>query len=122
MTKLTVTNKKPQKNQLYNNSKTSNQDLSIIIIIIYPHLIQLNFTLAHDNYVELFLLHTKLYLPNNIRLDANYESLKIVTHNFERDATRINCAKVNYVSIDNGFPYPKNFKDYSLYVYMLRLR
>ncbi|CAF1939336.1 unnamed protein product [Rotaria magnacalcarata] len=109
MKELTLINKKPQKNK----SKNNNQDL---LIIQYPHLTTLNLLEAHDDYVELFLLDTKLYLPNNVRLCARYESLRLLTDNFERDETRINSAKMHYACYDNVLP--NHFKDYFLNIEM----
>ncbi|CAF1509774.1 unnamed protein product [Rotaria sordida] len=115
MRKLSVINNKPQRNK----SENDNQDL---LIIKYSHLTELNLLEAHDDYIELFLLDTKLYLPNNVHLIAHYESLRLLTDNFQRDATRINCAKMEFTSYDNVFPFPTHFKDYFLHVDMPRLR
>ncbi|CAF4770683.1 unnamed protein product [Rotaria sp. Silwood2] len=54
---------------------------------------------AHDDYVEQFLLNTRTSLPNNVSLYINYKSLERVTHNFTRDATRINSTKINYLNL-----------------------
>ncbi len=70
--------------------KNSNEDLSIIE---YPYLTQLDLLGAHDDYVEQFLINTKMRLLNNVSLYVIHGSLERVTHNFKRDATRINCAK-----------------------------
>ena len=87
---LTVVNNKPKKNKLHNDNK----DCSIIK---YPRLTTLILTNAHEDYIEQFLLDTKISLPNNVHLFVEYQSLEKVTHNFKRDATRANCAKVNYM-------------------------
>ncbi|CAF5133013.1 unnamed protein product, partial [Rotaria sp. Silwood1] len=98
MKNLTVINDKPQKNKLYRKSKNVHtQDLSIIE---YPHLIDLRFYQAHDDYVEQFLIDTEICLSSNIHLHVNYEALERITENFTRHATRINCAKLRYLYLN----------------------
>jgi hypothetical protein len=63
-------------------------------------------------FFELNLLDTKICLPDNISPFVKYRSLKRVTHNFKRDATRINCTKLKYLYTDDGLQFPKHFKDY----------
>jgi hypothetical protein len=101
MNRLSVTNRKPQNN---------NQQLSIIE---YLHLTHLDLTNTHHDYAEQFLLDTKMCLPNNVHLYIDYKSLKRVTHNFRRDATKINCSKVRYVCT-NDIRFPKHFRNYFL--------
>ena len=59
-----------------------------------------------------------MYLKNNIILCIPYESLRRVTHNFTREVTRINCAKINelklcdatkclYTALKAYFPFAK---------------
>ncbi len=88
---LTIINQMLQYDKQCIKSKNHNQDLSIIR---YPHLIRLRFTTAHDDYVEQFLVNTKMSLPNNVYLSVYYQSLKRVTHSFTRNTTRINGAKL----------------------------
>ncbi|CAF4358988.1 unnamed protein product, partial [Rotaria sordida] len=78
---------------------------------------------VHDDYIEQFLFHTKTYLQKNIIVYVDYESLQRVTHNFTRDSTRINCAKISKLhlwsqekrsnSLEEYFPYAKIY--YRLY-------
>ena len=60
-------------------------------------------------------------LPNDVSLYANYEPLKRVTHHFKRDATRSNCAKVDYKCVlsRNFYDIPQHFEDYFLNVKIL---
>ncbi|CAF1563038.1 unnamed protein product, partial [Rotaria sp. Silwood1] len=74
--KLTLNNQKPRKNKQYTKSKDDEQDFSIIK---YSHLIYLNLYEAHEDYIELFLDHTKTYLPSNMDLAIDYELLKKAT-------------------------------------------
>ncbi|CAF1372803.1 unnamed protein product [Rotaria magnacalcarata] len=109
MKELTVINAKPQKNKLYRKSKNDNQDLSIIK---YPHLIRLNLFQAHDDYVEQFLVDTDMCLPNHVHLSVNYEVMKMVTENFTRNATRINCEKLRSLYLWGTCEITKHVKDY----------
>jgi hypothetical protein len=114
MEELIVINSKSQKNKLYNDDKGFS-------IIKYPHLTSLSLIRTHDDYIEQFLLDMKMCLPNNVHLFANDEFLKRMTHNFTKDATRINCAKVNYICTTLNYRYDnsqvaKYFKDYFLHV------
>ncbi|CAF2989699.1 unnamed protein product, partial [Rotaria sp. Silwood2] len=82
---LTVINQKRQIDKQIRKSKNENKDLPIIE---YPHLAQLDLTGAHIDYHEQFLVDTKTYLPNNLRLSMNCRSAKKVTRNFRRNTTR----------------------------------
>ncbi|CAF5176428.1 unnamed protein product, partial [Rotaria magnacalcarata] len=103
MKKLTLLNEKPQTN--------NNQHFSIIK---YPRLIELVLYDAHEDYVEQFLLDTKSSLPFDIDLYVYFRPLKKVTHNFTRDATRINCSRVKFSYYKSMKRIPKHFKDYFL--------
>jgi len=109
--KLTLINNKPQNHKRYRKSKNNNENLSIIE---YPHLTHLNLDEAHDDYVEQFLFDTKICLSNDLALYINYQQLKRVTHNFKRNATRINCSKIIYSYGDYILRVPTHFKDYFL--------
>jgi hypothetical protein len=109
MKKLTVSNNKPQKNKLYRKSKNNNQDLSIIK---YPHLTQLILLEAHDDYVEQFLDHTEVSMPNNVHLVVCYQAMKRVTENFTRHETRVNCAKLGSLHLLDVYQWIKPVKDY----------
>jgi hypothetical protein len=65
--------------------------------MISNHLTALSLIEAHEDYHEEFLLDIKTCLPTGVSLRINYRLLAKVTHNFERDATRINCSKINYL-------------------------
>ncbi|CAF3161616.1 unnamed protein product, partial [Rotaria sp. Silwood2] len=109
MEKLTVVNKKSQNNKLCNKSKNDNQDLSIIK---YPHLTDLILYEVHDDYIEEFLVDMKMCLSNHVNLSIQYEPLKRVTHNFTRNATRFNCAKLNSLFLNGKCRVPKHVKAY----------
>ena len=112
MKKLTLNNCKPQKHKRCRKSKDNNQHSSIIR---YPHLTDLILNEAHDDYVEQFLIDTKTYLPTNTYLLSDYRSIRKVTHNFTREATRMNCSKANYVYYGMKIGrVPNHFEDYFL--------
>ncbi|CAF4136195.1 unnamed protein product, partial [Adineta steineri] len=71
MKKLTVDHHKAQTNKQCRKSKNEN-----ITIREYHHLTLLSLEAAHEDYLEEFLLDTKIYLSNGVNLLANYETLK----------------------------------------------
>ena len=102
MEKLTVNNEKRQINKRFGKSKNENRDL---VIIKYPHLKELNLFYACIDYHEQFLLGTKTCLPFGVRVFMNYELAKEVTRNFRRNATRSNCAKLNWVHLSRNLQF-----------------
>jgi hypothetical protein len=114
MEQLSLSNRKSQNEKLSSESNNNNQNLSLIEFFCLNELVISN---AHDDYIEQFLINTKTYLQNNIILYINYQSLQRVTYNFTRDATRINCTKINKLhlcgrgeqsnSLEEYFPYAK---------------
>jgi hypothetical protein len=81
-----------QRKQLTKSINENNQEYSIIK---YLHLTKLDLFNVHDDYVEQFLHIEKTCLPKNIELKVAYKALQRVTHNFTRETTRINCAKIS---------------------------
>ncbi|CAF1644497.1 unnamed protein product [Rotaria socialis] len=90
MKELTINNRKAQNNKQLMKLNNDNQIMSIIE---YRYLTRLNIINTHDDYVELFLFDTKISLPNNLHLCADYQSLKRVTYDFTRDITRNHSSK-----------------------------
>jgi hypothetical protein len=91
MERLSVKNDKPQNFKQFYGPITDNRNFSVIE---YPFLNELIIVSVHDDYIEQFLLHFKACFQDSI-LSINYESLQRITHDFTRDDTRINCAKIN---------------------------
>jgi hypothetical protein len=112
MKKLTVINQKPQNKrrceQLNNHDQT-------VPIIQCPRITLLDLYRVHDDYIEQFLVDTNTCLPDTIYLIINYKSLERVTHNFTRNSTRINCAKLRSLGISVKHPIPGCVKDYFPY-------
>ncbi|CAF1531691.1 unnamed protein product [Rotaria sordida] len=96
MQELYVENHKSQNHKQSYESSNDNQNLSVIE---YCFLSDLRIMSVHDDYIKEFLFNTKASLPNNVTLRIKYESLQRVTHNFTRDATRINCAKIDRLDL-----------------------
>ena len=83
-------------------------------MIQFPHLTCLILYDAHDDYIELFLDHTRVSLSNNVHLNLDFEPLKRVTYHFTRDMTRINCQKLKSLLL-NGYGLPKYARSYFLH-------
>jgi len=115
MEELTISNSKAQNDKQFIKSENHNQTLPIIE---YPNLTTLRFFESHDDYVELFLSHTKVSLPNIVRLAVNYQSLERVTYNFTRNTTRINCAKFVSLYLYGEHEVDERVKDYFPHVYI----
>ncbi len=82
-----------KKLSLHNYEPQTNNHLQWSIIK-YHHLIEIDLVRTHEDYLEEFLNNTKMCLLNNVHLRVCYDSLKKVTDDFTRDATRINCSKI----------------------------
>jgi hypothetical protein len=77
--------------------------------IIFPHLLLLDLTEVHVDYIKQFLIETNTHLLN---LGIKYVSLAMITHNFTNDATRLTCAKVRSLRVAEPFVRPENFDQY----------
>jgi len=98
---LYICNDKPQKDK--ENSST---------LITFAHLTLLNLDMAHVDYAEQFLFEKKTHLPRLLNLGIGYELLAMVTNNFTNDETRVHCAKLKSLEIDEPFVRPENFYQY----------
>lgn len=67
---------------------------------------------SHIDYVDQFLNETKTRLPRLTKLKVNYELLTIVTKNFTRDTTRLNCSKVKQLIVREILVHSKDFNVY----------
>ncbi|CAF2898294.1 unnamed protein product [Rotaria sp. Silwood2] len=102
--KLSIINLRPQ-------SANSN-DNQLYSIVKYPYLISLRLMVVYHDYVEQFLNDTKTHLPRLTELAVDDNQLKLVTENFTRDTTRLNCIKVNKLDIDQTKVQSKDFYIY----------
>jgi len=69
-------------------------DNQLYSIVKYPYLISLHLVDVHIDYVDQLLNERKTHLPRLTELTIDYDHLTIVTDNFTRDTTRLNCIKV----------------------------
>ncbi|CAF2155258.1 unnamed protein product [Rotaria magnacalcarata] len=106
---LTINNRKAQNKKQFIKS---NNDDQILSIIEYPNLQRLNLSDTHDDYVELFLFDTKIFLPNDLHICAHYQSLKTVTHYFTRYTTGSNCVKLAALYVDKMDQINEHIKNY----------
>ncbi|CAF2668538.1 unnamed protein product [Rotaria sp. Silwood2] len=109
MEKLSLINHQSQKHKQSYKSINDNYNSTIVK---YNYLIALDIEEVHDDYIEEFLFNTKTYFHNNILIYINYKSLERVTHNFTRDVTRINCAKINEIFLFGKKNYSNSLRDY----------
>ena len=110
--KILVLKNKQAQQQHKQSQRSINENNQHNSIITYPHLIKLDLYNAHDDYVELFLDHTRISLFNKIRLCVNYQLLERVTHQFTRETTRFNCAQVTRLDIYTRFKMTDHFRTY----------
>ncbi len=107
--KLSVMNFE-SKSQILDKSNSDVNQLNTVVE--YPYLISLRLELVHVDYVEQFLNETKTHLPRLIKLTVDYDQLTIVTENFTRDATRLNCVKVKKLVVKKALAHSKDFYVY----------
>ncbi|CAF3386043.1 unnamed protein product, partial [Rotaria sp. Silwood2] len=99
---LNIMNLVPQNNWYFNNNNNHSYT-----IIEYPHLVSLDITFVHTDYIEQFLMETKTYLPRLNELKVCYAGLDIVTENFTRDVTRRNCTNIKQLITEDRLVYPQ---------------
>ncbi len=104
--KLTVHNETPQINKQFRKSKN-------LSIIKFPYLKELDLFQSCIDYYEQFLCDTITDLPFDVHVCMIYELVKEVTHNFTRNRTRGNCAKINYVNLRTKIKYGGYSDDFS---------
>lgn len=80
--------------------------------IEYPNLTHLKLDANVDHYLELFLDDNRVCLSTYINLYVDYPRLQRVTHDFTRDLTRRNCAKVKSLLHIDRWNVPKHFHQY----------
>ncbi|CAF2983243.1 unnamed protein product [Rotaria sp. Silwood2] len=101
-----------KKLSLHNYSAQENNHLQWLVIK-YHHLVEIDLINIHEDYVDEFLNNTKTCLADNVGLRVCYDSLEKKTNTFTRDATRMNCSKVDRLTLSGGPKnLDKNLKDY----------
>jgi hypothetical protein len=81
-------------------------------LITFPHLVGLIVSAAHVDYAEQFLVEQNTHLPYLLNLTIRYKSLAIVTNSFTNNATRLVCAKLTNLEMEEPFVRPENFDRY----------
>jgi len=81
------------------STKLDSDDNQLYSVVEYPYLVSLYLEHVHNDYVEQFLNQTKTHLPRLTKLIVDYNQLAMITENFTRDTTRLNCAKVKRLII-----------------------
>ncbi|CAF0746518.1 unnamed protein product [Rotaria sp. Silwood1] len=98
--------------QLQMSHKLNSNDNQLHSIVEYPFLISLSLFYTHIDYVEQFLNKTKTHLPRFTELTVDYDQLRIVTENFTRDTTRLNCVNVKKLIFEKSIVHSKDFYTY----------
>ena len=98
---LTVQNYEQQQNKQHSST-----------FVVFPHLLSLHLTGAHDDYAEELLLKKNTHLPCLKRLTIRYQSLEIITNHFTNNAIEFNCTELTYLSIAEPFVARENFHLY----------
>jgi hypothetical protein len=101
---ITVFNQRKQK-----RSRQCLDHEQVASVVEYSHLTELDLRYAHIDYVEQFLINTRIYLPHLNVIRVQYQHLTIVTENFTNNATRLNCAKVKRVITEEAMVHSKDF-------------
>lgn len=110
MKHLTIENEKSQQKKFYEKVKEDNHQN--MLTISYPNLKAIYLSRAHEDYIEQFLLDTETCLPNNVFLFVKHEQSQNVTFNFQRNETRMNCAKIIYFLSEQDFKLSENAEHY----------
>ncbi len=106
LTDLSIINQEPQRSKRLNQSDENSPRLSIIE---FSRLNNLTLFFSHIDYSEQFLVEINTRLPQLVHLFISYEHLENVTENFTRDATRRNCAQLNYIQFHQSIVFSESF-------------
>ncbi|UJR34261.1 hypothetical protein I4U23_021665 [Adineta vaga] len=80
---------------IFNYSEQEDKPLHSSTLIIFNHLIELNLSCAHSDYIMQFLADKITRLPSLTRLEVSYEKLLTLTNYFTDDVARLNCQKIS---------------------------
>ena len=87
-------------------------DIQSNSFVEYPYLRKLDVSSAHIIYIEQLLHYSTTHLPRLTELEIDYEDLKIVTNDFTRDATRMNCCKIKVLECSETIEHSDEFARY----------
>ena len=94
------------------NSEPMNDNDEPSTSITFPHLSFLDLQDAHVHYAEMFLLEKNIRLPGLVNLRICYESLVMITNNFNSDPTHFNFRTLKSLDLCQSFVRPKKFHQY----------
>lgn len=94
---------------IINNESPQNHKQHRSSIVKYPCLTLLSFPCVHEDYLEEFLDEHRTCLSNHVKLSVGYGILRMVTNNFTRASTRINCKKISFLYMINRDDVPDHF-------------
>ncbi|CAF3108996.1 unnamed protein product [Rotaria sp. Silwood2] len=109
---LWVINREPQGSKSDKLKFNYNQFYSIVK---FPYLISLRLDTAYIHYTDQFLNETKTHLPRLTKLTVCYNALYMVTTNFRRGTTRLNCRKIKQLIMNTIMPRIKRSKHFNDY-------
>ncbi|CAF0941836.1 unnamed protein product [Rotaria sp. Silwood1] len=112
---LGVVNFNPQSS--ISDERNSN-DNQLYLIVKLNYLISLYLVDVHIDYVDQFLNERKTHLPRLTELTIDYDHLTIVTDNFTRDTTRLNC--INVKELNSYNTRVQQSKDFYVYFPLLK--
>ena len=87
-------------------------------IIDFSHLVELDCSSVHIDYMEQFLFDSNTHLPCLNKIYISYQHLVSVTENFTRSTTHINCANLKRIIFNRKMAMVHS-KDYYLYFPLL---
>ena len=114
LTSLSVTSYRTQKKK---RIRRCSENGSLVPLVQFDHLNELELTGGHLDYAEQFLLDTNTLLPRLKELTIDYERLFITTEHFTRHATRRNCMNIERLKLMQPIVYSEE-----MYLYFPRCR
>ena len=87
-------------------------DIQSNSFVEYPYLRRLDVSRAHIIYIEQLLHYSTTHLPRLTELQIKYDCLKIVTNDFTRDTTRMNCCKIKILECSQTIEHSDEFTRY----------
>jgi len=97
---------------LFNYVIHSSDDIQSYEIVKYPHLTSLDLIGAGVSCVDQLLNENKTHLPRLNQLRIFYDTLRITTENFTREATRHNCSNITRLFTEKQFVGCKDYYSY----------
>ncbi|CAF1523519.1 unnamed protein product [Rotaria sp. Silwood1] len=100
------------------DDERNSNDNQLYSIVKLNYLISLHLVDVYIEYVDQFLNERKTHLARLIKLTIDYDHLTIVTNNFTKDTTRLNCINVKELNFYNRRV--EHSKDFYVYFPVLK--